>query len=87
MLLISSLSDQDGKQFKGKGDLPEDYFCFNKPVLAPADGYIESVVDDIEDNIIGKPNIKENWGNTVIIRHNNYLYLIFEPSEERFDYC
>lgn len=68
------ITDEDGKQFKGKGDLPEDYFCYNKPVLAPADGYIESVADNIEDNIIGKPNIKENWGNTVIIRHNNFLF-------------
>lgn len=66
--------NREGKQFKDKGDLPEDYFCFNKPVLAPADGIIESVVDDIDDNIIGKPNIRENWGNTVIIRHNNNLY-------------
>ena len=64
----------DGKQFKDKGDLPDDYFCFNKPVLAPADGFIEFIADDIEDNIIGKPNIRDNWGNTVIIRHTPYLY-------------
>jgi urea transporter len=66
--------NQEGKQFKGKGDIPEDYFCFNKPVLAPADGYIESVTDNIDDNIIGKPNIRENWGNTVIIKHNSHTY-------------
>ena len=66
--------NQEGKQYKGKGDLPEDYYCYNKPVLAPADGYIESVVNDIDDNIIGKPNIRENWGNTVIIRHNAHVY-------------
>lgn len=66
--------NQEGKQYKDKGDLPEDYFCYNKPVLAPADGFIESVVDDIDDNIIGKPNIRENWGNTVIIRHNSHVY-------------
>jgi len=68
------ITDNDGKQFKGEGDLPEDYFCFNKPVLAPSDGYIELVIDNIEDNIIGKVNLKENWGNTVIIRHNNSLF-------------
>ena len=37
-------------------------------------GILSQVVDDIEDNIIGIPNIKENWGNTVIIRHNNFLF-------------
>ena len=69
-----NITDQSGSQFKGKGDLPEDYFCFGKPVLSPADGYVESVIDNIEDNIIGKSNIRENWGNTVIVRHNNYLF-------------
>ncbi|HUX55489.1 MAG TPA: urea transporter [Bacteroidales bacterium] len=68
------ITDNSGKQFTGKGDLPEDYFCNNKPVLAPSDGYVESVIDNVEDNIIGKVNLKENWGNTVIIRHNNYLF-------------
>ena len=66
--------NQEGKQFKDKGDIPEDYFCYNKPVLAPADGYIESVTDNIDDNIIGKPNVRENWGNTVIIKHNSHTY-------------
>ena len=66
--------NQEGKQFKDKGDIPEDYFCYNKPVLSPADGYIESVTDNIDDNIIGKPNIRENWGNTVIIKHNSHTY-------------
>jgi urea transporter len=68
------ITDHSGKQFKGSGDLPEDYFCYNKPVLAPSDGYVESVIDNVEDNIIGKVNLKENWGNSVIIRHNNYLF-------------
>ena len=68
------ITNQEGKQFKDKGDLPEDYFCYNKPVLAPADGYIESVIDNIDDNIIGKPNIRENWGNTVIIKHDPHTY-------------
>jgi urea transporter len=68
------ITDNAGKQFKGTGDLPEDYYCFNKPVLAPSDGYVESLIDNVEDNIIGKVNLKENWGNTVIIRHNNFLF-------------
>lgn len=68
------ITDNSGKQFTGEGDLPEEYFCYNKPVLAPSDGYVESVVDNIEDNIIGKVNLKDNWGNTVIIKHNSYLF-------------
>jgi murein DD-endopeptidase MepM/ murein hydrolase activator NlpD len=69
-----NITDNSGKQFTGKGDLPEEYFCYNKPVLAASDGYVESVTDNVEDNIIGKVNLKENWGNTVIIRHTTYLF-------------
>ena len=68
------IKDKDGKQFKGKGDYPADYYCYGKPVTATADGIIESVTDDIPDNIIGDANLKENWGNTIVIRHNEYLY-------------
>jgi len=32
------------------------------------------VVNNIPDNTIGEVNTKDNWGNTVIIKHNDYLY-------------
>ena len=66
--------NEEGGLHSGNGDRLDEYFCFNKPVLAPADGYVESVTDNIDDNLIGSVNIKENWGNTVIIRHSNYLF-------------
>jgi len=69
-----NILDISGKQYSGEGNIPEEYYCYNKPVLAVADGYIENVVSHVEDNIIGKVNIKENWGNSVIIRHSNYLF-------------
>jgi len=68
------ITDLGGKQFSGKGDFTEDYFCFNKPVLATADGTVEYIVDNIDDNIIGDANVKENWGNTVILRHQDSLF-------------
>jgi murein DD-endopeptidase MepM/ murein hydrolase activator NlpD len=37
-------------------------------------GVVELVVNHIEDNPIGKENLKENWGNTVVIRHAADLY-------------
>ncbi len=66
--------DEDGKTFRNQGDYPEDYYCFNKPVTAPADGVVEEVIDDIDDNIIGKTNLEQNWGNTVIIKHADDFY-------------
>ena len=52
----------------------ENYYCFNKPVLAPADGIIVDIADNIEDNEPGKVNTRQNWGNSIIIRHTDGLY-------------
>jgi urea transporter/murein DD-endopeptidase MepM/ murein hydrolase activator NlpD len=66
--------NKDDKQFKNEGDFPEDYFCYNKPVIAPETGIIEEVLDGIEDNIIGQSNLADNWGNTIIIKHGDDVY-------------
>jgi urea transporter len=68
------IKDTDDKQYQGSGDYPADYYCYDRRVLAPADGTVEGVVDRIPDNIIGEVNLKENWGNTVIIKHAAHLY-------------
>ena len=68
------INNNSGKQFKNSGDFPEDYFCFGKAVLAPFEGTVVEVVNHVQDNVIGDVNTKENWGNTVILKHNDYLY-------------
>jgi urea transporter len=68
------ITDSENSQYKGNGDALTDYFCFDKAILAPADGVVEHVEDNIPDNKIGEVNIRENWGNTVIIKHNDNLY-------------
>ena len=68
------ITDKNGKQFKGSGDYPEDYFCFGKAVTAPFDGTVVEVINSIQDNIIGDVNTKNNWGNTVIIEHSHGIY-------------
>jgi urea transporter len=64
----------EGNQFKNTGDYPEDYYCYNKPVIAPEKGIVEEVIEGIEENIIGQSNLKDNWGNSIIIKHNNNIY-------------
>jgi urea transporter len=66
--------DEEGKAFNGDGDRCENYYCYNKAVLAPADGIIEDVTDNIPDNAVGEVNMIDNWGNTIIIRHEEGLY-------------
>jgi urea transporter/murein DD-endopeptidase MepM/ murein hydrolase activator NlpD len=68
------ITDTEGKQFSGQGDYPSDYYCFDKQVTAPADGTVEHVIDNVEDNMISDVNVKDNWGNTVIIRHDDDLF-------------
>ncbi|MBK9291905.1 MAG: urea transporter [Bacteroidetes bacterium] len=68
------MTDEEGKTFKGDGLRCEDYFCFDKPVVAPADGVVQEVADGIPDNLIGDMNLNKNWGNTVLIWHAAGLY-------------
>jgi urea transporter len=66
--------DEQMKTFQLPGNLPEHFYCFNKPVIAPADGIVVEIIDYIEDNEIGKNNTAQNWGNTIIIKHAANLY-------------
>ncbi len=66
--------DNNDKQYKNDGYVLEDYYCYNKAVVAPGDGIVEEVINTVEDNPIGEPNIEKNWGNTVIIKHDDHLF-------------
>jgi len=68
------VTDEFEKPYKSNGAKTEDFFCYNLPVISPAAGYVVDVLDDVDDNEIGKINLKENWGNTIIIKHGEYVY-------------
>jgi urea transporter/murein DD-endopeptidase MepM/ murein hydrolase activator NlpD len=68
------VTDETGKTFDGSGLNLDDYHCFNLPVVAPYKGKVARVIDGIDENEIGKINIKQNWGNTVVIDHGQGLY-------------
>lgn len=68
------LLDQEMKSYSSCGLLCENYYCFNKPVLAPADGIVEEIIDQIDDNDIGEVNPFNNWGNTIVIKHLPELF-------------
>ncbi|MDD5572096.1 MAG: urea transporter, partial [Bacteroidales bacterium] len=68
------IRDNENKTYKGIGNVKENYYCYKKPVTAPADGWIEDVIDNIPDNEITDVNLEDNWGNTIIIRHANQLF-------------
>ncbi|MFD0749932.1 urea transporter [Mucilaginibacter calamicampi] len=68
------ITDEDNNTYRDTGTRPEHFYCFNKPVLACADGVVEEVVSHIEDNAIGVVNTGQNWGNTVVIKHITGIY-------------
>ena len=68
------ITDIDDHTFEYPGNKPEHYYCYNKPVLACADGMVQEVIQHIEDNRIGQVNLEQNWGNTVILKHAEGLY-------------
>ncbi len=68
------IDNDDNKEYEGKGREPQDYFCYGKPIVAPAAGIVVAVADNVPDNNIGEVNQRQNWGNTVVIKHSEYLY-------------
>jgi len=68
------ITDNNKSQFKNNGDLLEDYFCYGKTLSSPADGIIVEIIDGINDNIIGDVDLINNWGNSIVIKHTEYLY-------------
>ena len=68
------IKDENGKTYNEFGLNPEDYHCYGLPVVAPYKGKVAKVIDGVDENEIGKINIKQNWGNTVVIDHGQGLF-------------
>ena len=66
--------EYEGSDHSGNGDLVEEYYCFNKPVTAPADGVITEIEGMHSDNLIGDMDLENNWGNSIVIMHDSDLY-------------
>lgn len=74
------IKDEQGKTYKNDGKQLEDYYAFGKPILAPADGVVIQVRNDIPDNSnIGRIDwkAKDFRGNFIVIKHakNEYSFL------------
>jgi murein DD-endopeptidase MepM/ murein hydrolase activator NlpD len=66
--------NENKQTFNGKGTELKDFLCYNMPVVAPADGYVVKIENGHKDNKIGSVNLKHNWGNSIIIKHGDFLY-------------
>ena len=68
------ITNQKGLEFNNEGNIVSDYLCYEKNVVAAYEGFVQEVSNGIEENEIGKNNLRNNWGNTIIIKHADYLY-------------
>jgi hypothetical protein len=65
---------RDARTHTGDGTRNEDYYCFGRPILAPAAGVITVAVDTLPDNPPGEMTPAAPAGNHVIIDHGNGEY-------------
>lgn len=73
--------DENGKSCSGDPTKLENYYCYGKEVLAPADGVVVALKDNCADSKAfgnGKtdPNIKDIRGNYIVIKHADREYSV-----------
>jgi len=68
------ITDEDGRFHTGDGNLAEQYYCYNKPVVAPLDGTVVALTNHVPENPIGTVDLEQNWGNSLVLHHANGLY-------------
>lgn len=66
-----------GRSHRGDGSALEQYYCWDEPILAPADGRVIAVVDDHPDQAIGTTNAAAPAGNHVMLDlgHGEYALI------------
>ena len=68
------ITDEEGRNCFGGCTQKEEFYCYNKPVIAPADGYIYQISNITDENEIDQVNTEKNWGNSIVMNHLNGLY-------------
>lgn len=66
---------REGSNHEGDGTRPEDYYCWNQPVLAPANGTVAHATGDLPDQAIGDTDTANPAGNHVVIDLGNDEYV------------
>lgn len=65
---------KNGKSYSSDPKKNENFYAYNKEIIAPADGIVIKVIDGIEDNVPGEMNPELPEGNCIIIEHPNNEY-------------
>ena len=78
-----AVCDQSGKFRGGSDDRNENYYAYNQPILAPADGTVLVVIEGVPDNQPGKTNYFAALGNTIILKHAGDEFSVLSHLREK----
>ncbi|MBA7617359.1 hypothetical protein ES703_24673 [subsurface metagenome] len=67
----------DGRLYKGSEEVVTDFYSYNEPIYAPADGQVTQIVDSIQSDLIGNMDRDNPGGNYIIIDIGNEKYVYF----------
>jgi len=67
---------EEGRSFSEDGSKLEQYHCFGLPVLSPAYGLVIAIKDSLPDNLPGELDLRNNWGNHVLIQTDSGLFVL-----------
>jgi hypothetical protein len=67
----------DGRMYKGEEQTVTDFYSYNEPIYAPADGWVTQIVDGIESDLMGNMDEDNPGGNFIIIDIGNQKYVHF----------
>lgn len=76
MLYATDIVKSGNKRTSHIPKTQEEYAIFNEKVFSPIEGAVIKVVNDIEDNLPFARNYPYNFGNTVVIKKDNYYLLL-----------
>jgi hypothetical protein len=67
---------EKGRSYTQDGSRLSDYLCFGRPVLSPAFGTVIRLRDDLPDNQPGSIDIKNNWGNYIVLQADSGVFVL-----------
>lgn len=67
----------DGRLYKGEEKNVTDFYSYNEPIFAPADGQVTQIVDSIQSDLIGNMDRDNPGGNYIIMDIENEKYVYF----------
>lgn len=72
---VDFVIEQDGRTYSGDPNDLDSYYCWDQPMLAPADGTVVAAQDDQPDQRIGETAHDNYAGNVVVIEFGTDLYV------------